>query len=562
MDAVKASTAPSIDDLASALSKFGISKVPQIPNTFPTLNQIDVYRSHIAELLSPIVNVDTKVCYNAIQWTTTLENGDLVLPSPALRLKGRKPDELAAFIVENFPESELVDKPQIVPKGFVKWYFKPLPLIQMVLPSILKSGDTYGFNPNMGWKDASDESKGRKKIIVEFSSPNIAKPFHAGHLRSTIIGGFLSNLHEAQGYDVTRMNYLGDWGKQYGVLAVGFSSFGDEKKLAENAIGHLYEVYVKISALQREQEEDFKARKEEIAKMQTENKTEDVKTLQEKLDKDVYDGVDEQARRYFKKMTEDDPEALATWKRFRDLSIEKYKATYARLNIRYDVYSGESQIKEESMQKASKIMEEKKVSEDSQGAVIVDLTRWNKKLGKAVSRNHKVTRLTHSRLSRKRMELHSTSREILEPCLRDGIHIILTKCSMLWQVSKNCIWHSCSRLSTLWDSRKLLPNANTSPLEWFLECQHERVSVFASRNIHANWIGTARFLGMCFVNYAEVQLTIIDDILADVGAKMHEVMKSNPDKYALVSEPEKVADILGISSVIVQVGRSTLGQLC
>ena len=77
---------------------------------------------------------------------------------------------------------------------------------------------------------------------VEFSSPNIAKPFHAGHLRSTIIGAFLANLYEAHGWEVTRINYLGDWGKQFGLLAVGFQRFGTEEELEANAITHLYHV--------------------------------------------------------------------------------------------------------------------------------------------------------------------------------------------------------------------------------------------------------------------------------------------------------------------------------
>lgn len=79
-------------------------------------------------------------------------------------------------------------------------------------------------------------------LAVEFSSPNIAKPFHAGHLRSTIIGAFLANLYEAHGWEVTRINYLGDWGKQFGLLAVGFERFGSEEELEANAITHLYHV--------------------------------------------------------------------------------------------------------------------------------------------------------------------------------------------------------------------------------------------------------------------------------------------------------------------------------
>ena len=112
-------------------------------------------------------------------------------------------------------------------------------MTSLILPQILKSGSNYGRN---------DIDAG-KKVIVEFSSPNIAKPFHAGHLRSTIIGSFLANVHEACGWQVIRMNYLGDWGKQFGLLAVGFEMFGDETLLQRDPIQHLYEVYVKVNTV-------------------------------------------------------------------------------------------------------------------------------------------------------------------------------------------------------------------------------------------------------------------------------------------------------------------------
>lgn len=132
----------------------------------------------------------------------------------------------------------------------------------------MSSGHTYGFNPFPGLKEPSDPSKGHKKIVIEFSSPNIAKPFHAGHLRSTIIGGFLSNLYENAGWEVVRINYLGDWGKQYGVLALGFKQFGSEEALERNPIGHLYDVYVKISAISRNEAEVIKAKREQIKELQ------------------------------------------------------------------------------------------------------------------------------------------------------------------------------------------------------------------------------------------------------------------------------------------------------
>ncbi len=111
-------------------------------------------------------------------------------------------------------------------------------------------------------------------MLVEFSSPNIAKPFHAGHLRSTIIGGFLSNLYQGAGWDVVRINYLGDWGKQYGLLALGFEKYGNEEALEKDPINHLYELYVKIN-------KDMAAEKEEIAALEA--KGEDASLLKNEV---------------------------------------------------------------------------------------------------------------------------------------------------------------------------------------------------------------------------------------------------------------------------------------
>ena len=125
----------------------------------------------------------------------------------------------------------------------VTWSFRLSTLSKLVLNQVnelthLSEKPSYGTN-TLG---------GQQHVIMEYSSPNIAKPFHAGHLRSTIIGATLSNIYEANGWKVTRINYLGDWGKQFGVLAVGFAKYGNEEDLAKDAITHLYNVYVKINA--------------------------------------------------------------------------------------------------------------------------------------------------------------------------------------------------------------------------------------------------------------------------------------------------------------------------
>lgn len=228
-------------------------------------------------------------------------------------------------------------------------------MVPNILRMIQEEGSKFGKNPYLGLKDPKDATQGKKRIIVEFSSPNIAKPFHAGHLRSTIIGGFIAHLYEGAGWDVVRINYLGDWGKQYGLLALAFEMYGDDVELKNDPINHLFHLYVRINA-------EMTAEKEKFEKIKAEGK--DVTELEK-------NSLDEQARQYFKKMTDGDEAALAQWKRFRDLSIARYKETYARLNIHFDSFSGESQVSEATMEKTAQAMEEKKLVVQDQGATLV-----------------------------------------------------------------------------------------------------------------------------------------------------------------------------------------------
>jgi hypothetical protein len=120
---------------------------------------------------------------------------------------------------------------------FVNFKVNSAKLNQNVFDIITEQKEKYGRN----------ESGNGKTVIVEFSSPNIAKPFHAGHLRSTIIGSFIRNVYEANGWKTISMNYLGDWGKQYGLLAVGYERYGNEEELTSDPINHLFNVYVAIN---------------------------------------------------------------------------------------------------------------------------------------------------------------------------------------------------------------------------------------------------------------------------------------------------------------------------
>jgi len=495
-----------MEGLSKTLAALGLDRVPQEPNTYPALNPFDVYRSHITELLSQVSGVDKKVIYPTLAWTAKPEFGDLQLAVPALRIKKKDMKAFAQELADQFPESPLIKKP-VVTNTSIGFFFKPETLTALVLPMVLKSGASYGLNKNLGLRDPLDPSSGAKKMIVEFSSPNIAKPFHAGHLRSTIIGGFLANLYEAAGWDVVRMNYLGDWGKQYGVLAIGYDLFGSEEELVKNPIGHLYDIYVKVSTIQHDEAEQVKALKAEVAKLKEEGK--DASEQEAKITQIEAEGIDEQARKYFKGMVDGEPKALGIWKRFRDLSIEKYKQTYARLNIRYDDYSGESQVKDESMEQVAKIMWEKKVCEDSEGAVIVDLTPHSKKLGKAVVKKKDGTSLYLTRdigAAIERVEKYHFDRMIYVVASQQDLH-----------------------LAQLFKIEELMGRKDISE-----KCQHINFGMVMGMSTRK---GTAKFL---------------DDILRDVGDKMHEVMKGNQAKYEQVADPVQTADILGISAVMVQ----------
>ena len=473
-------------------------------------NPVDVYRSHISELLAPLAEKKPSEIYERLAWTSSPEKGDLGLAVPALRIKGKKPDELASELCEKFPDSDLVSKP-VSAGPFLQFFFKSEPLTQLVIPAIIKGQQSYGTNHKLGLRDLADPSKGKQKVVVEFSSPNIAKPFHAGHLRSTIIGGFLSNVFEAAGWDVLRINYLGDWGRQFGVLAVGFKKYGSEDKLKEDPIGHLYDVYVAINKDSEPEQAKIKGIREEVEARQTAGK--DTVELEKELAQLEGESVNENARQFFKRLEGGDEEARALWSRFRDLSIEKYQKTYARLNINYDYYSGESQVELSRMDDAVKRLEETGVSEDSKGAVIVDMTKSTDKkikaLGKALVRKTDGSSLY-------------LTRDIAEAVKRyENYHFD----KMIYVVASQQDLY----LKQLFKILELMGHQ-----EVVEKCQHVTFGMVLGMSTRK---GTVKFL---------------DDILRDVGEKMHEVMQKNQSKYQQVENPQQTADTLGITAVMVQ----------
>jgi len=180
----------------------------------------------------------------------------------------------------------------------------------------------------------SESDFGRGKIVcIDMSSPNIAKPFGIGHLRSTIIGNSIGRIAEANGFKVVKINYLGDWGTQFGKIILAYKKWGDEKKLKEDAIGHLQELYVKVSA---------------------------------------DDSLDDDARLEFRKLESGDKENLKLWEKFRKMSIGKFDEIYDLLGISFDVVSGESEYNDKMDAVVAELKKKKLVKMDD-GALIADL---------------------------------------------------------------------------------------------------------------------------------------------------------------------------------------------
>jgi arginyl-tRNA synthetase len=281
----------------------------------------------IAELLAKPSKLKEKEILDLIEIPKDPKLGDYAFPCFVLsKMLKKNPVEIAkelASKLENTLEFERV----AAVGPYLNFFVNRFVIAEETLNAIQKQKDNYG---------SSSLGKG-KKVLVEFSSPNIAKPFGVGHLRSTIIGNSIANLSAFLGFKVIRMNYLGDWGTQFGKLIVSYKKFGSLEKLRGDAINHLLELYVKVSK----------------------NKE-----------------LEQQARDEFKKLELGDKEATALWETFRDLSLKEFNSIYSRLNIKFDAVSGESMYNKQ-MEKIVKELEKKNLLVQSEGALIVDLREYN-----------------------------------------------------------------------------------------------------------------------------------------------------------------------------------------
>ncbi|CAG8438745.1 8724_t:CDS:2 [Ambispora leptoticha] len=436
-----------------------MTSIPFVKGSDFEHNKLDIFRNIVSHEIAKLSEKSPEEVYNLLETPKNSEHGDIAIAIPRLRIKGN-PAEIAQSWVEKFVPNEYVISATAI-GHFLNFKISHPLLAKILLQHIYDAKEKYGSNNSASGKTA----------LIEFSSPNIAKPFHAGHLRSTIIGNFMGNVLEANGWKTIRMNYLGDWGKQYGLLAIGFEKYGSEEELLKDPIKHLYEVYVKINK--------------------------DVET-----DKDV----DDKARAYFKNMEEGDQTAIALWDKFRNLSIKKYKETYARLNINFDVYSGESQVSNKSMLDALALLKEKNLTQESQGAIIVDLKKY--KLDVAVLQKTDGTTLYITRDVGAAIERY-------EKYKFDAMYYVVASQQDL-------------HLKQLFKILELMG------FDWVDRCKHINFGMVQGMSTRK---GTAVFL---------------DDILEQTKEVMHEVMKQNEKKYEQIEDPDMVADVIGMSAVMIQ----------
>ena len=289
------------------------------------------HKQMVADTLSAVLpQLDIETIYSLLEKPKSSEMGDIAFPAFSLAKVERKaPQAIATDIVEKLDTTRFE---KVVATGpYVNFFLDKDAISHQVLTDVIAEKDQYG-QLNIG--------QGRN-VTIDMSSPNIAKPFSVGHLRSTVIGDALANIHGKLGFNPIRINHLGDWGKQFGMLIVAYKLWGDKTAVEADPISELLKLYVRINAEAEEKPE-----------------------------------LDEEARQWFKKLEDGDQEALELWQWFRDESLVEFNRIYEKLDVHFDSFNGEA-FYNDKMDEAIQILEEKGLLQESKGAQIVDLESYN-----------------------------------------------------------------------------------------------------------------------------------------------------------------------------------------
>lgn len=287
-------------------------------------------KEKIAELISKnIEGVDASDIIASIEIPPRPDMGDYAFPCFRLAKVMRKaPNMIAADIKEQIGDVDFIEKIDVA-GAYLNFYIKK----DIFVKTMIEAANSVNF----GCSDLGDG----QTICIDYSSPNVAKNFHVGHLRTTIIGNSLYKIYSKLGYKVVRINHLGDWGTQFGKLIVAYKAWGTKEAVEKDGIAELMKLYVKFH---------------------------------EEADKNP-ELVDE-ARAWFNKMENGDEEALSIWQWFKDISLVEYKRTYNLLGMDFDYYLGESFYRDKCQAVVDKVKAAGLLKE-SEGAMIVDLSDYD-----------------------------------------------------------------------------------------------------------------------------------------------------------------------------------------
>ena len=285
------------------------------------------FKKIIGEKIAKAAELDSNEVISYIEIPPNTDLGDFAFPCFKLAKVMRKaPPVIAAELKEKIEVDEYISKVEIA-GGYLNFYINRLAITANVLKEIEEAGERFGAN----------NSGEGKNVVIDFSSPNIAKPFHIGHLRNTVIGSALYKIYKYLGYNTTGVNHLGDYGTQFGKMIEGYKKWENEYNFEENPIDQCMDIYVRINNLCKEDEE-----------------------------------VLEKCRENFKKIEEGDPYCVKIWNMFKDLSLKEFQKIYGMLGVSFDSYNGEA-FYSDRMDEVVNKLEEVGVLTDSEGAKIVDL---------------------------------------------------------------------------------------------------------------------------------------------------------------------------------------------
>lgn len=285
------------------------------------------FQDKIAAALSQAAGLPEAEILTGLEVPPSQEMGDYAFPCFRLAKVLRKaPPMIAQEIYQKLPPLSFVERVEVA-GAYINFFLDKTQYTQTVLTDVLTEGSRYG---------SSTIGTG-KTIVIDYSSPNIAKPFHVGHLRSTVIGGALYHIYDFIGYHCVGVNHLGDWGTQFGKLIVAYKNWGSKEAVESEGITELMRIYVKFH--------------------------DEAETNQ---------ALEDEARAWFVKMQEGDEEALSLWHWFYDISMKEFDRVYDMLRVRFDAYTGES-FYNDKMDAVVEELKEKGLLQESQGAMIVDL---------------------------------------------------------------------------------------------------------------------------------------------------------------------------------------------